>query len=94
MASPSDGSQKLAMNAIFPGLREALSLMKIGDKWRLFIPPELAFGANGSPEGRVKPNQTLIYELELLNIIPANQARAEMQKPTIIDDKPTTIQSE
>ncbi len=50
-----------------PGWREALKIMPVGSKWRLFIPPQLAYGEHGS--GRyVGPNATLIYELELLAI--------------------------
>ncbi len=92
MASPNDGStQKLLLNAVFAGLQEALLLMKEGDKWQVFIPPLLAFGANGSPEGIIKPNQTLIYDLELVAIVPAEQAQSEMAKPTITGGKPNTF---
>jgi FKBP-type peptidyl-prolyl cis-trans isomerase FklB len=50
-----------------PGWKEALKQMSVGSKWQLFIPPQLAYGEQGS--GRyVGPNATLIYELELLAI--------------------------
>jgi UDP-GlcNAc:undecaprenyl-phosphate/decaprenyl-phosphate GlcNAc-1-phosphate transferase len=53
--------------AIIPGWKEALKLMPIGSKWQLFIPAELAYGARGA--GRdIKPNSTLIFEVELLAI--------------------------
>jgi FKBP-type peptidyl-prolyl cis-trans isomerase FklB len=49
------------------GLNEALKLMKTGSKWRLFIPPELAYGKNGmSP--RIPPDSTLIFDVELLAV--------------------------
>ncbi len=92
MASPADAStQKLLLNAIFPGLQEALLLMKEGDKWQVYIPPELAFGANGTPDGLIRPNQVLVYDLELVAIVPADQAQQEMDKPTIKGGKPNTF---
>jgi FKBP-type peptidyl-prolyl cis-trans isomerase FklB len=52
---------------IIDGWREALKLMPVGSKWQLFVPPQLAYGENGT--GRyVGPNATLVYELELLAI--------------------------
>jgi len=66
----SDGTGKPAtfqMKAVIPGWREALKLMPVGSKWQLFIPPQLAYGQQGS--GRdIGPNATLIFELELLSI--------------------------
>jgi hypothetical protein len=43
-------------------------MMKPGDRWRLFVPPSLAYGKDGSPG--IGPNETLIYDLELVSIIP------------------------
>lgn len=52
---------------VIAGWREALKLMPVGSKWRLFIPPELAYGNRGA--GRViGPFSTLIFELELLAV--------------------------
>ena len=53
---------------IIQGWREALKLMPAGSKWQLFVPPQLAYGDQGT--GRlVGPNATLVYELELLAIL-------------------------
>ena len=56
------------VNAVIPGWVEALQLMPVGSKWRLFIPPELAYGEQGAG-GVIGPNSTLIFDLELLEIV-------------------------
>ncbi len=53
---------------VIPGWTEALQLMDIGSKYRLFIPQELAYGANPHPGGPIQPFSALIFEVELLNI--------------------------
>ena len=53
---------------VIPGWVEALQLMKAGSKWRLFIPSALAYGPNGVP-GTIGPNQTLIFDVELIKVI-------------------------
>jgi FKBP-type peptidyl-prolyl cis-trans isomerase FklB len=56
------------VNAVIPGWVEALQLMPVGSKWRLFIPPELAYGEQGAG-GVIGPNSALIFDLELLEIV-------------------------
>ena len=66
----SDGTGQPAtfqMKAVISGWREALKLMPVGSKWQLFIPPQLAYGQQGSGR-QIGPNATLIFELELLAI--------------------------
>ncbi len=53
---------------VIPGWVEALQLMKEGDKWRLYIPSNLAYGPNGAG-GVIGPNMTLIFDVELLRVI-------------------------
>ena len=53
---------------VIPGWVEALQLMKAGSKWRLYIPSQLAYGPNGAGNV-IGPNQTLIFDVELLKVV-------------------------
>ena len=57
---------------VIPGWTEALQLMKPGAKWELVIPSHLAYGESGSPPN-IGPNQTLLFVVELLSILPPQQ---------------------
>ena len=56
------------VNQVIKGWTEALQLMPVGSKWRLFIPENLAYGANPHPQGPIKPYMTLIFDVELISI--------------------------
>lgn len=53
---------------LIPGWVEALSLMKEGDEWELVIPPNLAYGEGGTPDGTIPPSQTLVFDMTLLKV--------------------------
>ena len=58
----------LGVSQVIPGWVEALQLMEVGSKWRLFIPSDLAYGEHGAGN-LIEPNSTLIFDVELLDIV-------------------------
>jgi FKBP-type peptidyl-prolyl cis-trans isomerase len=66
-----------AVSAVIPGWREALQLMKPGAKWRLYIPPDLAYGENSPPP--IPPQSLLVFDVDLLGI----HAQAPAPQPPI-----------
>jgi FKBP-type peptidyl-prolyl cis-trans isomerase len=61
------------VNQVIKGWTEALQLMKVGDKWQLFIPSELGYGERGAGQA-IGPNASLVFEIELLGIQPSDPA--------------------
>ena len=57
------------VHQVIPGWTEALQLMKAGSKYRLYIPQNLAYGATPHPGGAIKPYMTLIFDVELLEVL-------------------------
>ena len=55
------------VNQVIPGWVEALQLMPAGSKWRLYIPSDLAYGAQGAGDV-IPPHSTLVFDVELLDI--------------------------
>jgi len=56
------------VNRVIAGWTEALQMMKEGDKWRLVIPSELAYGKQGAGGGRIPPASVLVFEVELIQV--------------------------
>ena len=57
------------VHQVIPGWTEALQLMNVGSKYRLYIPQELSYGAHPHPGGPIKPFSALIFDVELLEIV-------------------------
>jgi len=62
------GSVELRLDQVIPGWTEALQKMQEGAVWELYIPADLAYGPSGT-SGLVGPNATLIFEVELINVV-------------------------
>ncbi|KAF1689110.1 FKBP-type peptidyl-prolyl cis-trans isomerase [Pseudoxanthomonas taiwanensis] len=58
------------LTAVIAGWTEGVALMPVGAKYRFWIPSDLAYGANGAPGGKIGPNATLTFDVELLGIAP------------------------
>lgn len=59
----------LPLRGLIPGWIEALQLMRPGDEWILYVPPELGYGAED--KGDIPPNSVLIFRIELIGVLPA-----------------------
>jgi len=70
-----DSSYARGVPAVFPSDRlikgwvEALSLMRPGDEWMLYVPSALAYGASGTMGGPIGPNQTLVFKINLIRLM-------------------------
>lgn len=59
---------QFVLKRVVPGWSEALQLMPVGSKYKLWIPSKLGYGETGTPGGPIPPNSTLVFDLELLKI--------------------------
>jgi FKBP-type peptidyl-prolyl cis-trans isomerase len=55
---------------LIPGWVEALKMMHEGDEWELVIPSQLGYGPEGTPDGTIPPNQTLVFDMTLISVAP------------------------
>ncbi|MEO1012321.1 MAG: peptidylprolyl isomerase [Bacteroidota bacterium] len=59
---------KLGIGQVIPGWDEGIALLKVGDKARFVIPPNLAYGSTGAGNGAIPPNATLLFDVELVGV--------------------------
>jgi FKBP-type peptidyl-prolyl cis-trans isomerase FklB len=68
------------VNHVIKGWTEALQLMKVGDKWQLFVPSELAYGEHGVGSD-IGPNAVLVFDVELLDVSKGDNAPGNILPP-------------
>jgi len=64
---------RVQVDGVIKGWTEALQMMKVGSKWQLFVPPELAYGRGGLGQ-RIPPNKVLVFDMELLAVEKGDKA--------------------
>jgi FKBP-type peptidyl-prolyl cis-trans isomerase FklB len=62
------------VNELITGWTEALERMREGDHWQVVIPANLAYGARGAGNGAIPPDQVLVFDLELVKVLPPPKA--------------------
>ncbi len=80
-----DFPAQMPVASMIPGWKEAMRTMRVGDHWQLFVPPTLAYGPAGTPDGRIPPNQTLVFDVELMKTF------TPPEKPRKPDDDPNRM---
>ena len=64
------GPAPFPVSGVIPGWSEALQLMKKGGSYRVWLPPELAYGPSGTPDGTIPPNAPLDFDVVLIDVAP------------------------
>lgn len=80
--SPAGEGVSFGLTEVIPGWTEALQLMKVGSKIRLFVPQELGYAGNPPQGANIKPYSPLIFEMELMEIEKASAPNTAMPQPT------------
>ena len=87
-----DAPLETKVNGVIQGWQEALQLMGVGDKWKVYVPSELAYGER--EVGIIGPHETLIFEMELLSIEEGEAAPAEGETQAPEETQAAEIQTQ
>lgn len=69
---------EFVVGSLIPGWIEALQLMQVGDKFEIYVPSKLGYGAGGT--NKIPPNSAIIFEMELLGIVPKEDEAAASEE--------------
>ena len=72
--------RKFQTKGLISGWKEALQIMREGDHWELVIPSSLAYGSAGSHDGSVPPNQTLVFDLQLISVAQKSPEQLQLEQ--------------
>lgn len=64
-------STKFALNRVIKGWSEGMKLVGKGGKIKLYVPSDLGYGVQGNPYGGIAPNEALVFDVEVIDVIPA-----------------------
>ena len=79
--SRGEEAQEFRVDRTVAGWQEVLPLMREGDKWEVVVPSHLAYGAKGSPFGNIGPNETLVFTIELVDVMEPGEKSAPPGSP-------------
>jgi FKBP-type peptidyl-prolyl cis-trans isomerase FklB len=78
---------QFSLNQVIPGWQQALAQMPVGSHWKVWIPPNLAYGLEGSG-GKIGPSETLVFDIELLKIVAKGPSAAADKAEAMPEVKP------
>ena len=79
--SKGEDPQEFRVDRTVAGWQEVLPLMREGAKWEVVVPSHLAYGAKGSPYGNIGPNETLVFSIELVDVMDPGEKSAAPATP-------------
>jgi len=79
--SRGEEAQEFRVDRTVAGWQEVLPLMREGDKWEVVVPSHLAYGAKGSPFGNIGPNETLVFTIDLVDVMEPGEKSAPPGSP-------------
>ena len=79
--SKGEEPQEFRVDRTVAGWQEVLPLMREGDKWEVVVPSHLAYGAKGSPFGNIGPNETLVFTIELVDVMDPGEKSSPAVSP-------------